>query len=164
LILVINKKSFRFLKNKFEIIKDETSLIRLAERLYEQKHRNLKHNKYKIKENGTDVYHLVNLAKYFRLSAFSKSQGSLRNIKFLIDQGIWPIIHRPFERDGDGHYLLVIDYNKHYFILFDPAKKHRYLALETSKGFYKKWKYKNERWFIFFYKNKFMIPFKGKYL
>ncbi len=153
------------LKNKFNINRTQDYLVKLAERLYKQKHDNKPINtRYKIKENGTDVYHFINLAKYFKLKVFSKSFGNIRHLKFLINQGIWPILHRPSELDGDGHYIIVLGYSGSYIYLFDPSKLNGGLKKESYKTFINKWTFLNERWFIFYYKDKLNLPFKGKYL
>jgi len=152
------------LKNKFRIHVAEHSLIRLAEYLYKRKNKSRISQYYRIKDYGTDVYHFKNLAKYFKLKTFSKSNGTIRNIKYLIDNGIWPIIHRSYETDGEGHYLIVIDYDKNSILLFDPSRENDGLRIESHKEFYKKWLFNKERWLIFFYRNgEIKIPFLGAY-
>jgi len=162
--------------NNFGIKTKEDHLISLAEesrdeRFYEdglnKKETNLLNN-YKIKEKGTDILDILSIAENYGLKAFSKSYGSIDNLKYLMDNGIWPIIHRPWGEEKDGHYVLPYFYN-HSMYLFDPypsqweggRKKENYNLFDEKwvdkKGF---------KWFIFLYKDNkdFKIPFKGKYL
>lgn len=153
------------LKNKFKIHIAEHSLTKLAEYLYKRKNKPRLSQYYKIRDYGTDVYHFRNLANYFKLKAFSKSNGAISNIKYLIDKGIWPIIHRAYERDGEGHYLIVIDYDRNSILLFDPSRENDGLRIESHREFYRKWLFNRERWLIFFYKKgQVKMPFAGKYL
>ena len=156
------------LGNKFNLHKTELSLIRLAETLYKKKyHPKAKNEDYKIKKEGTSVTHFASIAKYFGFRAFSKSWGTIRELKYLLYRGVFPIIHRPFVLDNDGHYLMVTGYTKTHIILFDPARGTPNLKEETYKEFYKKWYFPqmDERWFIFFYyEGDLKISFRGKHL
>jgi hypothetical protein len=152
------------LENKFGIKRTEDSLIKRAQNLYKEKCNGIPNQKeYQIKKYGTDVYHFKNLAEYYGLKAFSKGNGEIDNLKYLIDNGIWPIVHREFEEDHDGHYVLVYNYNS-LICLFDPILDGVFKD-ETYHEFDDKWLFKNQKWLIFFYEQgKIKIPFKGKYL
>ena len=123
-----------------------------------------------IKRKGIGVNDIANLGRLFGLKTFSRKHGNINEIKTLIDDDMWPIIHRPlgFNEDYDGHYVLSYFYN-HSIYVFDPYSEGGGIKTETYEEFNNKWNYpkdsKNpETWFMFFYKNNIKIPFKGKYL
>ena len=151
-------------ENKFNVKREEDTLIKRAQKLYEDKCNGNPHQEtYTIRGHGTDVYHFKNLAEYYGLKAFSKKNGKIEDLEFLIDNSVWPIIHRKFEEDHDGHYLLVYNYDNQVY-LFDPILKGIFKQ-ESYEEFDEKWLFKDEKWFIFLYKeNSIKIPFRGKYL
>jgi hypothetical protein len=163
------------LHNNFNVKEKEDNLINLIEEIQEEK---LKEdgldknelkliNKHKIKEKGTDIPHIKLLAEAYGLNVFSKSHASVENIKYLLDNSIWPIIHRPSEIGEVGHYVLPYFYN-HTMYLFDPYPKEwgGGRKKENYNLFDEKWIDKQgNKWFIFLYnKDNIKIPFKGKYL
>ncbi len=145
------------LEHKFGIIKTEKELIELAEKIYEEKNKENIDLSYKILDNGTDDYHFFNIAEYYNLNTINSYNGDIEEIKDLLGKGLWLIVHRPFELDHDGHYVLVYGFGDNYLHLFDPAREATSIKSESCKDFYDKWAYpKNsndpERWFIAFYK------------
>jgi hypothetical protein len=109
--------------------------------------------KYDILGDGTDLPSLELIAKEHDLEVFSESNGKLEHLKSFLDMNLWPIIHRPFELDGDGHYVLVYGFNGRIQI-FDPSPvKTGQVKEESYDHFYDKWYYKDtdERWFGVFY-------------
>lgn len=157
------------LENGFRIVKTEKNLINLAEMIYEFLHYgNPPNNDYIIadrieqKGNGARVYHLANIGKAFGLRAFSSSRGKVSDLIWLLDNGIPPIIHRPFEEDGKGHYVVPYAYN-HSMYVFNPAKGYGCIK-EPYPLFDRKWSFGGERWFFILYKPGFKVPFKGRYL
>ena len=149
------------LYNNYDINENEKSLLDIVR----------EHNKSRdFMKNGIGVSDLANLGKHFGLKVFSRKNGKIDDIKTLIDDNIWPIIHRPFWINGDydGHYLLTYFYN-HLIYLFDPARDVGGIKAEIYEEFDNKWKFPKdsrnpEKWFMFFYRNNLKIPFKGKYL
>ena len=151
------------LENNFNIKRTENYLIELAEKLYLAKSKRIPQKEYKIKVYGTDVYHFKNLAECYGLKTFTKKNGEIKDLEHLIDNSVWPIIHRKFEEDHDGHYLLVYNYDNQVY-LFDPILKGIFKQ-ESYEEFDEKWLFKDEKWFIFLYKGgSIQIPFRGKYL
>jgi hypothetical protein len=97
--------------------KDEETLIELEESLYRkiQKEQGKKLSKYySIKENGTAPTHFKNLANFFGLRTFSSNYGTIDNMKYLLENDIWPIIVRPFDKSNPGN----IDDTSHYLVLY----------------------------------------------
>lgn len=147
------------LENKFDIAKSENNLIKLVERLY--KENNGKNNEeYRIKHNGTKVYHFKNFAKHFGLGIFINAHGNISQLKYFIDNGFWPVVYRGFELDNEGHYILVYNYN-HSIEFFDPIHECGGLKKESYRKFNRKWYFEREKWYAVFYnKDKLKIPFK----
>ena len=153
--------------NNFSINISENELIEIQQSFNGKP----KPPEWEILVNGTHVYHIENVSKHFKLRIFTTPRGESSHLEYLLDNGIWPIIHRPFEEDGKGHYIVVHDYGNHYFHLYNPIKNCDMLRKEHYHEFEKKWIYPDpkrnpkakmkERWFMFFYEpGKLIIPFK----
>lgn len=154
----------------FKIKESEESLVSLAEKLYRKEYREKygcapRNDRYKIYSYGTArISHFVNIGRYFELEAFLTSQGDVDDLKKVIDIGLWPIIHRPFEEDGEGHYILAYHYN-HSMYVFNPANGREYgRKRESYPLFDRKWRFPkiNEKWFLFLFPKDAEIPFKDK--
>mgnify|MGYP001616560272 FL=1 len=115
-----------------------------------------------IVEDGTDEPNWDKIASYHNLSIYKDPNGTINKIMKLIDIGLWPIVHRPFELDGDGHYIIVYNINgKVQF--FDPSREDGGFKEEDYDEFYNKWYLDGERWFMIMYdkvKHQDKIPVK----
>ncbi len=158
------------LRDNFKIKEKEKSLVTLAEELYKRRYKQIygcdPTNEYhRIYHYGTArVSHFINIGHYFELNAFSARDGKVDDLKKVIDMGYWPILHRPFEEDGDGHYILSYNYN-HSMYIFNPANGRAYgRKKESYPLFDRKWKFPNisEKWFLFLFPKDVEIPFKDK--
>lgn len=156
----------------FKIKETEKSLIKLAEREYIKKFKEQygcepTNEQYKIYSHGTTrISHFVNIGRSFDLETFLTSQGKVEDLKKVIDMGYWPILHRPFEEDKEGHYILSYSYN-HSMYIFNPANGREYgRKKESYPLFNKKWVYPTseggEKWFLLLHPKDVEIPIKDK--
>jgi len=137
---------------------------------------------YNIEKYGMDFYHFENLAKHFELKIFTSEKGNLKSVLTLIDEDIWPIIHRPLIKNKSyswGHYVLAYGhYKKEKMIqIFDPAyenwnrpsgfTKHSGVhRIESYKEFRENWKFSDckNRDITFLYREpkNFQVNFRGE--
>lgn len=156
--------------DNFKIKESEKSLVNLAEDLYKRMYKEKygcapTNDEYKIYSHGTArISHFINIGRYFELNTFLTSRGNLDDLKKVMDMGFWPIIHRPFEEDGDGHYILTYHYN-HSMYIFNPANGREYgRKRESYSLFDRKWRFPriNEKWFLCLFPKDVEIPIKDK--
>ena len=118
--------------------------------------------RHNIVEDGVDEPNWDKLANYHNLNVYKDPNGDIDKLKHVLELGLWPIVHRPFEEDGDGHYIIVHNVNgKVQF--FDPSKEIGGFKEESYEEFYNKWYLDSdgERWFMVMYdKTKHPIPVK----
>ena len=76
---------------------------------------------------GCKEENMVKLAKKFGLNAYFKENSSIKELKSLIKKKI-PVIVDWFSSEENGHYSLIIGFNKNKIIIADPhfgkIKKH----------------------------------------
>jgi len=115
-------------------------------------------SRHTILKDGLDVPNWQKLAKELNLN-FSEDvsgnidkdvSGNIDNLVRLTKDGILPIIHRPSEIDGEGHYIIVYEAN-HMISFFDPYNEFGGLKKENREEFYQKWYSPElkERWYMF---------------
>ncbi len=137
--------------NNHGIEATESELIRIAagarpNGILSEKEKNLVTN---LLKDGTDLHNLKNIADHFGLVLLGKNSSTVRDLKFFIDLGLWPIIHRPSEIEPEeGHYIVSCGYNGRMQI-FDPALPKSKVKEENYEEFNRKWYYPElkERWF-----------------
>lgn len=79
-------------------------------------------------KKGTSLKGLIKAAKHYKFHTYSKTNGTLVDLKRFVKKGI-PIIVDWFSED-DGHYSVVVDIDKNSIILMDPEKGHYKMTLE----------------------------------
>lgn len=125
-----------------------------------------------IKE-GLGPASLACIAKQYGLKAFTRKNGSVGELVYFLEKGLWPIIHRLSDDSSpDGHYLVVHKhgFNPHRRIyIFDPDGVDGGIRVELADMFDKKWNYppkslRPEKWYMILCPEEVKIPFKGRYL
>lgn len=117
-----------------------------------------------IRNMGMDAYNFSLLAEISGLKAFSTKKGKPDYLEYLLGSDVTPIIHRPSEGDGEGHYLAVTGCDNGFVQLFDPAMDYNNLLWEPREEFNAKWFYPpfRERLLVFFHDSSLRIPFEGR--
>ena len=91
------------------------------------------------KSGGTNPSDLVKVAKQFGLYAKDKQNLTVLEVKKNIKSGNLIIANYQYTpKFGDGHYAVIIGYDKNKFILSDPANDSGYVIVKIS-DFIKLW-------------------------
>jgi len=114
--------------------------------------------RYDVLNEGTDLSSLKLMARNFGLGLFSRLNSAVDDLNPFIENGLWPMIHRPSDYDAGGTYAVVYEYEPKIKLFFPSPKNKGELKEESHVEFDKKWHFPElgEKWFGVFYDPKKM--------
>ena len=116
-----------------------------------------------IKENLADIVGIS-------LNVFMTTHGTIEQLEKIIQIGTYPLIHRTFHEDKEGHYELILGTDQNNVHLHNSARYVNTSGVHTKsrKEFNDKWwDFNGERWFLAHYPANIILPrkqFLGRYM
>ncbi len=114
----------------------------------------------KTHKSGTSHLHIINTARKEGFYCYVHGGATISQIKHFIDFDLPVIVNYIEQKTKEGHYAVVIGYDRHGLILNDPWDGGHYKI--KYKEFYKNWydyhgRDKYSRWFIVLSREKFNV-------